>query len=222
MNEQIIMAQAVQMKRAGRYAEARALYNEVIAAIPQCDPAYKGLAKVEIGSGRYEAAIKATLMKIDLGIFFTKQVDEPEQSHMWRYTLCNLQNFRFSPEIRFGRMVIPAGETYRRSCSDARVGDVAWLAYAESDVYFYLGHCLVRLYPKAFAHYSIPGQLMDNFESALLGHPSGIDARKTDIASIFYISGFWMAVANIPNVLKTIEPAVLRSRYNRELSFMGL
>ena len=74
MNEKVVMERAINLKRAGRYDEAISLYHSVIDAIPQCDSAYKGLAKVEIGSGRYKEAIRSTLMKIDLGIFFTRQL----------------------------------------------------------------------------------------------------------------------------------------------------
>ena len=222
MDERVIMEQAINLKRAGHYDEARALYHSVIDEIPQCDPAYKDLAKVEIGSGRYKDALRATLMKIDLGIFFTRKVPRHQFLIICQGALQNLDAPQFNPEIRFGRNVIAQGETYNRSVSTPRVGAVALLAWAETDVYFYLGHCLVRLFPRAFAHYAIPDSYMKNFENALLGHSSGVDARDTRYAPIFYIAGFWLAVANIPDPISTIDPIALKMRYSRQLNLMGL
>lgn len=222
MDEKVVMERAINLKRAGRYDEAITLYHSVIDAIPQCDTAYKGLAKVEIGSGRYKDAIRSTLMKIDLGIFFTKRLPEQEFRMLRLGALLNLNTPRFNPEIRFGGMVITEGRTYASGVSDSRVADVALLAWAETDLYFYLGHCLVRLFPQAFAHYSISREYMENFENAILGHPRGRDARDTQYAPIFYVSGFWLAVANIESPITSIDPTSLKRRYNRQLDFMGL
>ena len=63
---------------------------------------------------------------------------------------------------------------------------------------------------------------MKNFENALLGHMSGADARDTKYAPIFYVSGFWLAVANIESPISSIEPTSLKRRYNRRVDFMGL
>ena len=106
--------------------------------------------------------------------------------------------------------------------SNPRASSVALLAWAETDLYFYLGHCLVRLFPRAFAHYAIPDEYMINFENALFGHMSGADARDTKYAPIFYVSGFWLAVANIESPIFSIEPTSLKRRYNRRVDFMGL
>ena len=222
MDEKVVMERAINLKRTGRYDEAISLYHSVIDAIPQCDPAYKGLAKVEIGSGRYKDAIKSTLMKIDLGIFFTRQLPRQDFLMLCHGALQNLDTPRFDPEIRFGKTVIAKGATYDRSVSNPRASSVALLAWAETDLYFYLGHCLVRLFPQAFAHYSIPDGYMRNFENALLGHMSGVDARDTQYAPIFYVSGFWLAVANIESPITSIDPTSLKRRYNRQLDFMGL
>lgn len=222
MDEKVVMERAINLKRAGRYDEAISLYHSVIDAIPQCDPAYKGLAKVEIGSGRYKEAIRSTLMKIDLGIFFTRQLPRQDFLMLCQGALQNLDTPLFDPEIRFGDTVIPKGATYDRSVSNPRVSSVALLAWAETDLYFYLGHCLVRLFPRAFAHYAIPDEHMKNFENALLGHMSGADARDTKYAPIFYVSGFWLAVANIESPISSIEPTSLKRRYNRRVDFMGL
>lgn len=222
MDEKVVMERAINLKRAGRYDEAISLYHSVIDEIPQCDLAYKGLAKVEIGSGRYNEAIRSTLMKIDLGIFFTRQLPRQDFLMLCQGALQNLDTPRFDPEIRFGNTVIAKGATYDRSVSNPRASAVALLAWAETDLYFYLGHCLVRLFPRAFAHYSIPGEYMRNFENALLGHMSGADARDTQYAPIFYVSGFWLAVANIEAPISSIEPTLLKRRYNRQLDFMGL
>ena len=222
MDEKVVMERAINLKRAGRYDEAISLYHSVIDEIPQCDPAYKGLAKVEIGSGRYNEAIRSTLMKIDLGIFFTRQLPRQDFLMLCQGALQNLDTPRFDPEIRFGNTVIAKGATYDRSVSNPRASAVALLAWAETDLYFYLGHCLVRLFPRAFVHYSIPGEYMRNFENALLGHMSGADARDTQYAPIFYVSGFWLAVANIEAPISSIEPTLLKRRYNRQLDFMGL
>ena len=216
------MEHAINLKRIGRYDEARALYHSVIDEIPHCDTAYKGLAKVEIGIGRYKDAIRATLMKIDLGIFFTSRVPRHQFLMICQGALQNLDTPQFNTKISFGKNVIDQGETYDRSVSTPRVSAVALLAWAETDVYFYLGHCLVRLFPKAFAHYAIPDSYLKNFENALLGHSSGIDARDTRYAPVFYISGFWLAVANIPKPITGIEPTALKTRYNRQLNLMGL
>ncbi len=222
MNEQEIMARAVSLKHAGQYDEARTLYRSVIDYIPQCDPAYKGLSKLEIGTGHFKDAIRATLMKIDLGIYFTRQVPQQQFLFICRGALQNLDTTLFTPEIRFGKTIIPRDETYKQSVSSPNVGAVALLAWAETDVYYYLGHCLVRLFPRAFAHYAIPDSYLKNFENAVLGHPSGLDARDTKYAPVFYISGFWFAVSNIRSPLATIEPAILKARFNRQLNFMGL
>lgn len=222
MDEKVVMERAINLKRAGRYDEAISLYHSVIDAIPQCDTAYKGLAKVEIGSGRYKDAIRSTLMKIDLGIFFTRQLPPQDFQMLCQGALQNLDTPLFDPEIRFGNTVIPQGATYDRSVSNPRAAAVALLAWAETDLYFYLGHCLVRLFPRAFAHYAIPSEYMRNFENALLGHTSGTDARDTRYAPIFYVSGFWLAVANIETFISSIEPTSLKRRYNRQVGFMGL
>jgi len=222
MDEKVVIERAINLKRVGRYDEAISLYHSVIDAIPQCDTAYKGLAKVEIGSGRYKDAIRSTLMKIDLGIFFTRQLPRHDFLMLCHGALQNLDTPLFDPEIRFGKTVIAKGATYDRSVSNPRASSVALLAWAETDLYFYLGHCLVRLFPKAFAHYAIPSEEMKNFENALLGHPSGTDARDTQYAPIFYVSGFWLAVANIESPITSIDPPPLKRRYNRQLDFMGL
>lgn len=44
--ERLEMEKAIQLKRAGRYSESIQLYKKVIDRIPQCDPAYKQMAKV--------------------------------------------------------------------------------------------------------------------------------------------------------------------------------
>lgn len=222
MDEKVVMERAITLMRAGRYDEAISLYHSVIDAIPQCDHAYKGLAKVEIGSGRYKDAIRSTLMKIDLGIFFTRQLPRQDFLVLCHGALQNLDAPQFDPEIRFGKTIIPQGATYDRSVSNPRASSVALLAWAETDLYFYLGHCLVRLFPRAFAHYAIPDEYMINFENALLGHMSGADARDTKYAPIFYVSGFWLAVANIESPIFSIEPTSLKRRYNRRVDFMGL
>ena len=222
MNEKVVIERAINLKRAGRYDEAISLYHSVIDAIPQCDSAYKGLAKVEIGSGRYKEAIRSTLMKIDLGIFFTRQLPRQDFLMLCQGALQNLDTPLFDPEIRFGNTVVAKGVTYDRSVSNPRASSVALLAWAETDLYFYLGHCLVRLFPRAFAHYAIPDEYMRNFEKALLGYISGTDARDTQYAPIFYVTGFWLAVANIESPISSVEPTSLRRRYDRKLDFMGL
>lgn len=222
MDEKVVMERAINLKRAGRYDEAISLYHSVIDAIPQCDTAYKGLAKIEIGSGRYRDAIRSTLMKIDLGIFFTRQLPRQDFLMLCQGALQNLDTPMFDPEIRFGQTVIAKGATYDRSVSNPRAAAVALLAWAETDLYFYLGHCLERLFPHAFAHYAVPENYMRNFENTILGHPSGTDARDTRYAPIFYVSGFWLAVANIESPMTSIEPISLKRRYNRQLNFMGL
>lgn len=75
---------------------------------------------------------------------------------------------------------------------------------------------------KTSTHRTIPDEHMTNFENALLGHMSGADARDTKYAPIFYVSGFWLAVANIESPISSIEPASLKLRYNRRVDFMGL
>lgn len=222
MDEQLVMQRAVEAKRAGRYEEARLLYHSVIEAIPQCDPAYKGLAKVEIAAGRYENAIRATLMKIDLGIFFTRQLSPQELAFIRHQAIQNLSAPKFRPEIRFGKTIIPSGETCRSCRIKENACDVALLAWAEPDLYFYLGHCLVRMFPAAFSHYRISEEALKNFEKALSGFPSGRDARDMEIAPVFYISGFWLAVANIESALTSIEPDTLKLRFRRELDLFGL
>ena len=221
MNEQVILQRAIELKRAGRYDEARELYHSVIEAIPQCDPAYKGLAKLEIVSGRYEAGIRALLMKIDLGSYFTRQLPQGQFVMVSQGALRNLDTPLFNPEARFGTTVIPAGATYERSVADPRVSSVALLAWAEPDLYFYLGHCLMRMFPKAFSHYAIPEQYLVNLENALRGCPSGADARDSRFAFVFYIAGFWFAVANTKNPLSDIDPRGLRERFARNLDFKG-
>lgn len=222
IDEQVMMEDAVQLKRMGHLQESRAIYQKVIAEIPQCDPAYKGLAKVEIVSGRYEAAIRALLMKMDLGIFFTNQCPPFQVDFMRMNAINNLSCDIFNEEITVGNRVFREGTVSRLLKTDVSAMEVSLLAWAEMDIFFYLGHCLVRLFPTAFSQCAIPESLMKNFENAMLGHPSGEDARNTCLAPCFYISGFILACANIKSPITTIDPVCLKKRYNRVLNFLNI
>ena len=222
MNEQLVMQEAVQLKRAGRFDESRSLYHKVIKAIPQCDPAYNGLAKVEIGSQRYEMAIQALLMKIDLGILFTKRCPPSQVTFMRENAIRNLSQVTYGQELLLGGKVYPNGEVTRMCRTNPVASDIALLAWAEVDLFFYLGHCLVRMFPFAFASYGVPEVLMANLEQALRGHACGQDARDTRFASMFYATGFLLACANIKSVITSIDPSLLRERFNRQLDLLGL
>ncbi len=222
MDERMIMEQAIQMKRLGRLDEARSLYQRVIDEIPQCDPAYKGLAKVEIGAKRYEQAIRAVLQKIDLGIFFTyQQCAENERMIMLTNAVWNLADVT-NMDVELAGKVHPAGEVERMCRTDSAARDVALLAWAEREMFFYLGHCLARMFPSSFSRYAVPGDMLESFENALLGRPSGQDARSSEYAPVFYVSGFLMACANIKSVIPSIEPSLLTRRFDRTLDFIGL
>lgn len=223
IDEQMMMEEAVQLKRLGRLQESRAIYQRVIAEIPQCDPAYVGLAKVEIGAGQYEAAIRALLMKIDLGIFFTNQIPSYQVDFMRRNAINNLLSCSaFGEEISIGNNVLRQGDIARLLEVSASAREVVLLAWAEMDIFFYLGHCFVRLFSKAFSQYAIPEAFMKNFENAILGHSTGEDARDSRFAACFYISGFILACANIRSPMMTIDPVDLRKRYNRVLDFLDI
>ena len=223
MNEQIVMQEAIQLKRAGRFDEARRLYHEVINAIPHCDPAYKGLAKVEIGSGHYEQAIRALLLKIDLGIFFTYQQCSPDQRmFMLANAMGNLFGVTSGSDVVIAEKRYTAGTVEIMCRNDPVARDIALLAWAEVDLFFYLGHCLVRLFPTAFADYRDMDEMMGNLENSLLGRPSCPDARDSEYAPVFYVSGFLLACANIHNVITSVDSVLVRQRFNRKLDFLGL
>ena len=118
--------------------------------------------------------------------------------------------------------MVEAGEIYAMCRRDEVSSDVALLAYAEEDIYYYLGHCLVRLFPSAFAAYAIPNVLLENFENAIGGRNTGQDARDSHFAPVFYESGFMLARENISWTLDSIEPDVLKRRYGRVINFLGL
>lgn len=220
--ERIEMEKAIQLKRAGRYQESIEIYERVINRIPQCDPAYKQMAKVQIVANKYEDAIRSTLMKLDLGIFFTKQSNPMAYEQMRLIAMRNIQSARFSSRICFGGRIVETGEVYDMCINDRVSSDVGLLAYAEEDIYYYLGHCLVRLFPSAFAAYKIPEELLRNFENAIAGRNTGPDARDSIYALVFYGVGFLLARENISWTLNSITPEELRQRYHRVLNFLGL
>ncbi len=224
MDEQIIMEEAKYLKREGRLAEARTLYHQVIDAIPQCDPAYKGLAKVEIGDRNYEAAIQAILMKIDLAIFFSLQVPDSQLRFMWTQAINKLHCSPFIESVQIGPWSWDAYSIgHYISLGEPIALNVALLAWAEPDIYFYLGHCLARLFPNAFSHYNIPERMLVNFENALLGHSTGCDARDDSrYAPPLYIIGFMFAFANCSPQMESITPSIIRARFNRTLDFLRL
>lgn len=223
MNEQIVMQEAIQLKRAGRFDEARRLYHEVINAIPHCDPAYKGLAKVEIGSGHFEQAIQALLMKIDLGIFFTYQQCSPDQRmFMLANAMGNLFDVTSGSDVVIAEKRYTAGTVEIMCRNDPVARDIALLAWAEVDLFFYLGHCMVRLFPSAFVNYRGMDEMMSNLERALLGCQSGSDARDSEYAPMFYVSGFLLACANLQSVIPSVDSSLLRQRFCRKLDFLGL
>lgn len=220
--ERLEMEKAIQLKRAGRYSESIQLYKKVIDRIPQCDPAYKQMAKVQIAAGLFEDAVRSTLMKIDLGIYFTKQSNPRAALQMRSMALENIRGPKFSPAVHIGSRLIASGEVFEMCTTDDVSADVALLAYAEDDVYYYLGHCLVRMFPMAFTDYQIPETLLLNFENAVAGKYSGADARDSIFAHVFYVTGFMLARQNISWTLDSIDPDVLTQRYNRAINFLGL
>lgn len=220
--ERIEMEKAIQLKRAGRYQESIDIYQKVIERIPQCDPAYKQMAKVQIVANKYEDAIRSSLMKLDLGIFFTKQSNHMACEQMRQIAMRKIKSPLFSSRICFGGRIVEAGEIYDMCRKDGVSSDVALLAYAEEDIYYYLGHCLVRLFPSAFAAYKIPDELLRNFENAIGGRSTGQDARDSIYAPVFYGVGFLLARENISWTLSSTTPGELRQRYNRIINFLGL
>ena len=220
--ERIEMEKAIQLKRAGRYQESISIYKNVIDRIPQCDPAYKQMAKVQIVAHEFEEAIRSTLMKLDLGIFFTKQSNPRACDQIRRIALDNIRGPRFSSRVCFAGRVVEAGEIYAMCRRDEVSSDVALLAYAEEDIYYYLGHCLVRMFPSAFASYAIPNDLLENFENAIGGHSTGPDARDSYYSPVFYEAGFMLARENIAWPLASIAPGELKRRYGRVINFLGL
>ena len=217
------LSAGIQAKRDGDYQHAIEYYTQAVKLAPHDARAYINASKILIGCGKYQDAIQFLLMKVKLGIYYTKC--SPECSTIERMIQLKHMEMmadakgKFSTGISVGNIKFPDYCVPRLMEKHSICFDIAKLMWAEEDVYFYIGHSYIRLFPELFSSYCLPSANILALENKLMGRGSAIDDLRNSeqFAPLFYVVGFLVCVANISAVLPNDGEAAVCQSYKEPL-----
>ncbi len=215
----------ISAKRIGDYRQAASCYLQAIEIAPQDARAYKNISKILIGNKEYQEAIRYLLMKVRLGIYYTnrspdlsmiEQTIKIRQKQIESRTYCAEMDPSppgniFSDSLQIGDFNIPDFYVSSVISKEKICLDIAKLMWAEDDIYYYIGHAYIKLFPELFSHYNIPPENMEALELKVLGLEHRCDDLRDSekLGFVFYITGFLICMANIKEDLLNDSDQIL-------------